>query len=46
MIAYDNIYFSPLRIRNHPPMIAVGSDDDNPSVGGKVQMQEYNDIAR
>ena len=27
-------------------MIAVGSDDDNPSVGGKVQMQEYNDITR
>lgn len=32
--------------RNHPPMIAVGSDDDNPSVGGKVQMQEYNETSR
>ena len=27
-------------------MIAVGSDDDNSSNGGKVQMHEYNETAR
>lgn len=30
----------------HPPMIAVGSDDNNPSGGGKCQVFEYNDSTR
>jgi len=32
--------------RLHPAMIAVGSDDPNPSAGGKVHIYEYNDSAR
>lgn len=32
--------------RMHPPMIAVGSDDNNPSGGGKCQVFEYNDSTR
>ncbi len=30
----------------HAPMIAVGSDDPNPSAGGKVQIYEYSDNTR
>ena len=36
-------YFS---FRVHAPMIAVGSDDTNPSAGGKVQIYEYSDNTR
>ncbi|KAH3824374.1 nucleoporin SEH1-like isoform X2 [Dreissena polymorpha] len=32
--------------RRHPAMLAVGSDDPNPSAGGKVQIYEYNDATR
>ncbi|XP_066266919.1 nucleoporin SEH1-like [Branchiostoma lanceolatum] len=32
--------------RLHLPMLAVGSDDTNPSAGGKVQIYEYNDNIR
>ncbi|XP_052816502.1 nucleoporin SEH1-like isoform X2 [Mya arenaria] len=32
--------------RRHPQMLAVGSDDPNPSAGGKVQIYEYNDATR
>ncbi|KAL4234460.1 Nucleoporin SEH1 [Mactra antiquata] len=32
--------------RRHPPMIAVGSNDRNSSVGGKLQIYEYNDATR
>ena len=35
-----------LRCRVHPPMVAVGSDDSNPSGGGKVQIFEYNEHTR
>ena len=27
-------------------MLAAGSDDPNPSAGGKVQIYEYNDATR
>ena len=33
-------------VRVHAPMIAVGSDDQSPSVGGKVHIFEYNEITR
>ncbi|XP_013785645.1 nucleoporin SEH1-like isoform X1 [Limulus polyphemus] len=36
--------WSPSRV--HPPMIAVGSDDANPSAGGKILIYEYNDNTR
>lgn len=32
--------------RSCPPMIAVGSDDTNPSAGGKVFVYQYNDQLR
>ncbi|XP_031569466.1 nucleoporin SEH1-like [Actinia tenebrosa] len=32
--------------RNHASMLAVGSDDTNPSAGGKVQIHEYYDNDR
>jgi len=32
--------------RRHPPMLAIGSDDPNPSAGGKVQIYEYSDSVR
>ncbi|KAL5021658.1 hypothetical protein ScPMuIL_000813 [Solemya velum] len=32
--------------RSHPPLLAIGSDDSNPSAGGKVQIYEYNDTTR
>ncbi|ELT96850.1 hypothetical protein CAPTEDRAFT_157718 [Capitella teleta] len=35
------VSWNPSRV--HPPMIAVGSDDNNPSAGGKVHIFEYND---
>ncbi|XP_013396753.1 nucleoporin SEH1 isoform X1 [Lingula anatina] len=38
------ISWNPSRV--HQPMIAVGSDDANPSGGGKVQIYEYNDNSR
>ena len=37
-------YCIPFRV--HPPMLAVGSDDVNPSAGGKVQIYEYNGSTR
>ena len=33
-------------LRVHTPMIAVGSDEYNPSAGGKVQIHEYNEGTR
>lgn len=32
--------------RAHPPMIAVGSDDNNVTYSGKVQIYEYNENTR
>ena len=44
MTKMNNLFV--LLIRMHPPMIAVGSDDNNPSGGGKCQVFEYNDSTR
>lgn len=38
------VSWNPSRV--HPPMLAVGSDDSNPSAGGKVQIYEYNGSTR
>ncbi|KXJ24179.1 nucleoporin SEH1 [Exaiptasia diaphana] len=38
------VSWNPSRI--HAPMLAVGSDDTNPSAGGKVQIHEYYDDSR
>lgn len=35
------IYF-----RLHPPMIAVGSDDPNPTLGAKIFIYEYSENSR
>lgn len=32
--------------RLHPPMIAVGSDDPNPTLGAKVFIYEYSESSR
>ncbi|XP_076392753.1 nuclear pore complex protein Nup44A isoform X2 [Megachile rotundata] len=38
--------WNPSLSRLHPPMIAVGSDDPNPSAGGKVFIYEYSESSR
>ncbi|XP_078034855.1 nuclear pore complex protein Nup44A isoform X2 [Augochlora pura] len=38
--------WNPSLSRLHPPMIAVGSDDSNPSSGGKVFIYEYSESSR
>ncbi|XP_017883043.1 nucleoporin SEH1-A isoform X2 [Ceratina calcarata] len=38
--------WNPSLSRLHPPMIAVGSDDQNPSSGGKVFIYEYSEGSR
>ncbi|CAH0382957.1 unnamed protein product [Bemisia tabaci] len=38
--------WNPSFSRLHPPMIAVGSDDPNPSTGSKVLIYEYSDNSR
>ncbi|XP_039260612.1 nucleoporin SEH1-like [Styela clava] len=38
--------WNPSSFYKHPSMIAVGSDDNNPSVGGKVLIYEYSEINR
>lgn len=41
-----NIKMAISDFRVHAPMIAVGSDDANPSAGGKVQIYEFSDSTR
>lgn len=40
------MFYQLLYIRLHPPMIAVGSDDANPSSEGKVFIYEYSESSR
>lgn len=39
-------YCCSLYLRMHAPMLAVGSNDSNPSAGGKVQIHEYDEANR
>ncbi|KAK0181654.1 hypothetical protein PV327_003922 [Microctonus hyperodae] len=45
-LACSCITWNPSISRLHPPMIAVGSDDPSPSVGGKIFIYEYSENSR